>query len=921
MAPHTGAKLTLANRYVPLHYHLKLDINHTKPNFQGEVVIDLVANTRYTGTTEDGFQLTLHADKLIITKAVVNDLIPLKVTYDRTAREVKLSTTEAIDPKSVTLTYMGQINQINTFQDLTQGLFKTNYLDSILGKSNNYIIATHFQPHAAKLVFPLIEELHIKAPISLEVTTLGRFKVMSVAPLISLTPVSMLEMNVFKFKPTPPIAALVFGFVIGDFEFLEETVRGKPVRVYTAIGEMSGAKLAVDYIAKFLPVIEDMFQVEYPLEKLDFVGLPFLNDGAMENWGLVTVLSLQLQNTADAPFQTRLGLQQLVAHELVHQWMGDLVTFDNWNQLWFNEAFATWMGNLVVKNSEINKEELDYTPLLQMVESREDLMQRDCFYGDGGEYELQQVLLFMNNVNTDLNCLTTTLFDEAMYEKGMALIAMIYGMFVAEGSTKFFEGCGRFLTKYKYQSTKVFELWKTLNDDISVDLPTFAHSWLNATGLPRVLVEVKNGQIAIEQHRYLRGSNAQDMKLEDTPYHLPLYIKVLQASGSTKLLNVVLSDRRMELDIPEEQFLGVNSLGMGYYRLHYDYASATNIAKNIKHMELAALLTILHDFGAHLEDAANLKVSGDDLLAFLTLLDLMASDDYTIDYDVVKIALKYLDSVNDCMRHFSDYTKFGEWVSKFQKKMFNKMGDWDKLTLMTHPTMSLLELQARNLILMLGINTTECQDLAKTMFKNFRQAGKSKKFTLRYTIAAILNVYMAAATPREYKDVLELVRNADVLMLSHLDITIGELQTMAVSSLGFVSDPQLLHKTLNFVGTNIDSKLIELGLLGFRYKTDTDLKLQLFKWYKVNYDKWAPKLLRPGSDWAAQLKVTLANTNKLILGTIMNHDAQLIRMRDEFIKEKLAKLPEHGLQAALDEVDNTDNEAVGSVYATIANKL
>lgn len=909
----------MANQYLPLEYHFALDVNHTKPNFTGVATIDLIANPQYAGTIDGPFSLTLHGERLVVTKAILNDAIPLKVTYQRDQREIHISAPEHVNqPRTVTLSYMGQIKQINTYEDQTLGLFKTNYLDSVLGKSNNYILATHFQPHAAKLVFPVIEELLIKVPISLEISTLGKFKVMLVGELVSLTPVLMLENNVFKFKKTPPMAMSVFGFVIGDLECLEEVVGHTTMRVYSAIGELKHTRLALQYTTSFMALLEKLFHVKYPLDKLDFVGLPFLSDGAMENWGLVTVMNQQVMLPLDAPFESRLGLQRLIAHELVHQWMGNLVTFDNWNQLWFNESFASWVGDFVVDASGINRDEVDYAPLIQSTDALQALMQRDCRYGDIGELQLPSITHFMQLVNTGFNCMTTTLFEETVYEKGMAIIGMVQQMFAVENAD-FFAAVGEFIKENQFKLVKVFELWRHLNDKVSVDLLVFTHSWSNAVGVPLVTVSIDNGKVKAEQHRFLFRQSAKELGLEDTPYQIPLSIKVLQDDGNTNVIDILVSDRLKNLGLNANQVLVVNSGSKGYFRTHYPKEMVQNMAENISKLDLSDLLDVFHDYGAFFEDV-EAQVTSDDVVGFLTLVDLLALPEYHLDYTVVRAALMYLDNLNDGLRHFSDYTKFGEWMEQFQKKMFTKMGHWDQLPL-NMQNLSALELQSRNSILVLGIDNPHCQAIGKTLFKNFIHSGKTKKFTLRYVVAAMLNLTLSTATAREYKDVLELVKNSDINNLSNLDMSIAELQTMAILCLAFTSDPLLLHKTLNFVGTNVDSKLIELGLLGFRYKTDKQQKLQLFNWYKVNYDKWAAKSLRPGSDWAAQLKITLANMNALILGTIMQHDPELVKLGQQFIEDKVANLPEHGLQQTISQVDNRQKVAMGELYAEIVAQL
>ncbi|GEQ72212.1 hypothetical protein JCM33374_g5899 [Metschnikowia sp. JCM 33374] len=286
--------LELTNQYLPQSYDLSLKLDHVKPNFQGQVRIPLVENSLYNGEANAPFCLSLHAHKLIVTSAQLQTTEgvsqKLKVSYDRPHQRVVFSAEGVLSATEITVSFLGSVASIKTFHDETYGVFKTNYSDSVQGRSDNYVIATHAQPFGCRSIFPVVDELTHKVPISLSITTKSSFKVVSNAPLSTATIVDMTENSVFTFKPTPPIAPSVFGFMIGDFEKIENISGITPVCAYVTKGDSQYAQYALKTAVSLLPVFETVLGVKYPLEKLDIVALPFLSDAVMENWGMITVI-------------------------------------------------------------------------------------------------------------------------------------------------------------------------------------------------------------------------------------------------------------------------------------------------------------------------------------------------------------------------------------------------------------------------------------------------------------------------------------------------------------------------------------------------------------------------------------------------------------------------------------------------------
>lgn len=929
--PAAPKSLLLSNAVVPLSYGLSLSIDHKKPNFTGKVLVPLVANDK-CHSTESGFSLTLHASRIIVTKAALNyDLLEhsLKISYSRDVQTVTLSSdinvTDILSQEpNVEISFMGSVTSIKTFHDETYGVFKTNYSDSIEGKSDNFVIATHAQPFGCRAIFPVIDECVHKVPIKLSITTKSTFKVISNGALEKSTIADMTADSVFEFKLTPPIAPSVFGFVAGDFECVESADSKVPIRIFATKGEGSRATYALKVASDLLPRFVELFGIEYPLEKFDLVALPFLSDWVMENWGMVTVIrDSLLLDEATAPESAKLQLRQLIAHQLTHQWIGNLISFDEFKWMWLIEAFATWVGNYVLSLAKIEAADYDNYKLDKTFEL-EALKDFDC-----SEHHL--VTSFhdhMNQLNVNSSSRTNTIFEKNAYDKGMVLLNMIGSLFQLEKQADtldpFFKALKAVFLKYQFKTIKPFEMWSVLNEEISVDLLSFVHSWIQYTGYPLLKVKFVKNKLIIIQNKYLREGEADELQIENQPYHVPLAMKLVTDDGNIRYANLMLSDRSTELEIPLTKLISLNADRQFYYSVVYDATWQKSILEHIRANRLSSLdlIGLINDYGKILGLPIPKKDSelfgSNELLMLISICTVIAGKSWELDYNVLKVLLGFVEVINVTFVHFSEYDQFKEWLGKFSLELFHKIGGWDDVLLLKDASYKPIEYEVRGLVLQLGISNKACSDICQKLYKNFFNAGVAQKFIPKELLASMFNVTMAHANMNEYKHVLNLVKNADVSHLKHTNAGSQDLQTAAVASLAFTSKDELLGKTLHFVNNNIDSKLIELALIGFKYHHSSHVKEKLWAWYRVNYDQWIKRSLRKGSSWSKQIGITVGNITRLVLGEVMQYKHSAV---EEFVKTKLKTLPPHGLedQWKAIEQENVEKTHIAGFYEEMVN--
>lgn len=921
--------LVLQNAFLPKSYHLDISIDHAKPNFSGSVHIPLLPNPQCS-SLPSSFTFTLHAHKLVVTKATLslNDSqLPLKISNQRDQKMVSFSNLEitvsdvAGQDLAITVSYMGCINTIKTFNDDTYGVFKTNYSDSIEGKSDNFVVATHCQPYGCRTIFPVIDELSVKVPIELTLTTKTVFKVVSNAMLAKSTIVDMTENSIFQFKPTPPIAPSIFGFVVGDLELVECEGASVPIRAYVTKGDGASINYALNVARDLLPKFVEVFGEDYPLEKFDLVTLPFLSDGVMENWGMVTIFRNSiLMNESYADEAGKFQIRQLIAHQLTHQWIGNLVTLDDWKYMWLIEAFATWVGNYILSLARIEPFDADEYDLAK-VNVLEALMDTDCFLDN----PIPSLYDHMSTLNVGVDAKTSTIFEKSAYEKGMVIINMIASLFNLEKDEKnfasFFGAIKKVFDVYKYQTIKPFEFWSVLNQTTSFDVLGFVQTWTRYPGYPLVKVKVVNNKIKVEQSRFLFNDNVAAAGLENQPFHVPLALTVLNDKGELKNVNIILSDRSMELEIPPSQLVSLNFGKQFYYKTVYDASFVPTLTQRVESNMLSALdlVGIINDYGKILGQPIPTKDSeffgSAQSVTLIAICEALAEETWNVDYNVLRCALDYLEIINTTFVHFSKYTEFKRWLDKFSLKLFNKIGKWDSI-MDVGESYNVAEYQVRNMVLQLATANKESLAVCKKIFKNFFSSGVSNKFVAKELFTSMFNVTMMSANMNEYKQVLSLAKNANVSNLKHSNGSVQELQTAAVSSLSFTPKPELLSKTLHFVGNNIDSKLIEFALIGFKYHHDIEAKQMVWAWYKVNYDQWVKRSLRKGSDWSKQIGITVGNITRLVLGEVMQYQ---YNEAEGFVQQKLKLLPPHQLSErwqALEE-ENAEKKVIAAGYSDV----
>ena len=335
-----------------------------------------------------------------------------------------------------------------------QGIYLSTYNYNDKTES---LVATQFESHYAREGFPCVDEPAAKA-------------IFNITSLVSDDPNDIILTNTSINEPTPRMSTYLVAFVTGHFTSVVtgKTNSGVVISTYAPENQpKESLEFANDVAIKSIEYYEENFGVKYPLKKLDQVSLPDFEAGAMENWGLVTYRESMLLASEDATIDTKKSVALTVAHELSHQWFGDLVTMEWWDDLWLNESFASVMEyyatDAICPDFNIWEDFFTNDCLAAL--------QRDAYSG-------------VQSVHQDVHHPEeiSTLFDGAIvYAKGAHLMFMLIRLL---GWDNFKKGIKKYFEKYAYQNTIGDNLWDTLNEYTDFDIKSLMHTFIDRPGYP-----------------------------------------------------------------------------------------------------------------------------------------------------------------------------------------------------------------------------------------------------------------------------------------------------------------------------------------------------------------------------------------------------------------------------------------------------
>lgn len=501
----------LLDRFIPTNYNLNLVIDRTGRTFQGTVIL--------TGSSVNG-QIAVHAHELSITETTIDDQ-PAQFSYGQDD-EVAISQ-DGLTPgdHTVTITYHGSIT------DSLHGLYPCYFTHEGQKKE---LLVTQFESHYAREVFPCIDEPAAKATFDVTVTTETGIAVLGNMPATSQNTID--DRLVTTFDTTPRMSTYLLAIVMGELQSTSATTsQGVEVTVWaTPVQKSKSLEFALEEAVKIIEFFDDYFGVPYPLPKADHVAVPDFSAGAMENWGLITYRETALiVDKTHSSINARQYVSAVIAHELSHQWFGNLVTMKWWNNLWLNESFASIMENIAPNALHPDWNVwLDFDAGSAVMAARRDAI-------DG-----------VQSVQTDVHHPDEiqSIFDGAIvYSKGARLLRM---MMEYIGEDAFRAGLKEYFTRFAYQNTDETDLWDCLDAASGKAIGGLMKAWISQPGYPVVTAHLDNNELTLRQSQFFIGPhNSRDqfwpIPLEAESPEVPTLLDTREAvvpyTGSSLLLN------------------------------------------------------------------------------------------------------------------------------------------------------------------------------------------------------------------------------------------------------------------------------------------------------------------------------------------------------------------------------------------------
>jgi tricorn protease interacting factor F2/3 len=427
------------------------------------------------------------------------------------------------------------------------GLYKSAF-------DGGYALTTQFESTQARRLFPCLDHPAYKAVFNVDITVEEGLKVIFNTPLEKETKGSNGK-KVFKFEPTPKMSTYLLYVGIG--KFFEVNRREGKLLVTIALPEekKESGKYALDHAGKTVTFFEKYFDVPYPLPKMHLVSIPDTSFGGMENWGAIVFQEISLLVDQGMSALGKKRVMEVIAHEIAHQWFGDLVTMAWWNDIWLNESFATFMSYKAVDALHPEWEVWS--------DFHSDNMTR-AFLWDAlrSTHAIEANVVHPDDINEA--------FDAISYEKGGSVLRMVE---TYVGEDAFRRGVSAYLKKFQYGNASGPDLWIEIEKVANVPVPRIMDKWIKKEGYPIIAAHLEGSHLVLEQKRFLlTGTESVD------PWPIPISLRV-----NGKIQHILMEGEKLSVDVgPHVEEVVLNVGRTGFYRVNYGPKLMALLTKKFK---------------------------------------------------------------------------------------------------------------------------------------------------------------------------------------------------------------------------------------------------------------------------------------------------------------------------------------------------
>lgn len=765
----------LFDTFKPSTYDIHVELTNNLESFNTECLTTGVVN-KNTST------ITLHARALIIKS--------LEVTV---AGEI-ISSSYQLDSGHETLTIHlespvitdAQI-QIKTsatgeISPTMHGVYPASYTEDGEHKT---IVSTQFESHFAREMFPCVDEPSAKAEFNLTVTAPSRHTVISNTPVQSSTTNG--EIKTVVFETTPLMSTYLLAFASGELgRIMKKTSSGVEVSIYAPIGHSNRLEFALDVATRCLEVFEEYFGIPYPLAKCDHVAIPEFAAAAMENWGCITYReSALVLDPEHASLASKQYIASVIAHELAHQWFGNLVTMEWWEDLWLNEGFATWASY-----EAVDAMFPDWNIWDQFVV--DDFARAMALDALESSHPIKATINDPREISE--------IFDAVTYSKGSSIIRMLNDYL---GDNLFRKGLHEYLKKHEYSNASTDDLWESLTKASGIDVSKFMATWTEKTGYPILAIEnLNNNKIRLSQERFTLHPKANDV---DYAWQIPLF------SSNSNSETLRQKSQLFESAIINES---LNKGRSGLYRVSYPKHFAEKLSRKAAEGSLNAV-----DRLGLLDDSFSAAQAGK--ASTLIALNAMANYKNELNPNVLDEIASNIGSVNAVM-----FTSRSEAIATMS-------GYVSTLIAETYKTVSWHEeeddtpdmLLARRNILALAVayGHQNAAERASLLFESYKKHGKTLKPDFRGFI------YSHAVHKQNNRELYEW------FVSKYKDEPLQEEKSRLTNAITSFESPEIANRNFDLMQTDTVRKQDMIFWLA-RLLGNRSSRAAAWSWYRENWE-------------------------------------------------------------------------------------
>ena len=635
----------------PTLYTITLEPNLENFTFNGSETIAIEIDAPTSEIKMNSSEIAIQSATLTLPDG--SELSPESISFDEEKETVSLGFNNPVPSGSaqVAIKFTGELN------DKLRGFYRSSYTD--VNGDQRWMATTQFEATDARRAFPCWDEPSVKAAFDITLVVPQNLEAIS-----NTEPVSVINTDdgkkIVHYAETPVMSTYLLAFIVGDLACVQDRTRdGVLMRVWATRGNEDKGQFALETSMALLDYFHDYFGVPYPLSKLDHIAIPDFAAGAMENWGAITYREVALLvDPVNSSAGTREIVAAIISHEMAHQWFGDLVTMEWWDDLWLNESFASWMGDKAV--DYLHPEWEMWTQFLT-----HDTSSALNLDGLRNSHPIEQPV----NNPAEIG----ELFDAISYSKGGSALRMLESFL---GADYFQKGLQIYIQRHQYANARTSDLWKALGEASGQPVAEIMDSWTSQTGYPVLEASVNRSgdtiEVGLSQSRFLYDEILGQDEPDDTIWKTPVTARTASnaepARGLMDAADFVLALKPASYGSNDE-WIKVNPDQSGFFRVQYSEEEIERLKAPIASLSLPARDRL----GLQSDAYALAKAGRIPASTYLNLVEAYSNENDASVAGDLAASLNALDNLLSAEEFHTAYQAFG-------RRIFKPIGDragWD----------------------------------------------------------------------------------------------------------------------------------------------------------------------------------------------------------------------------------------------------